>query len=376
MIIEFFYSASGARFFERLTSELERAGHEVRIINVISDQDYRATRSKLRHLWVRWLIYGWYPLKVGLYLIRTPFKPKTIRIAVTTPFYIPTLVELLSRIRQVPTICLLYDVFPDALVVAGKMHGRGFLFKILAAVTRYNIRHCSLTVYAGKHLMDYAELTYGPSKMSTILPVGSDGSAFEKQPSFIGNSDMIRILYAGTMGHMHDTETISRVLTSILPRNVEFAFHSSGVKYKQLQNCVLSRFKDDKRQVAFSGPLLDTAWRLAMEEAHIAIVTMAPGSENVIFPSKTYSALMAGQAILGICPKRSDLATLIQTYDCGWVIEPGDVKGLRSTLFDIAEDRTRVDAKRKNAYSAGHRYFDMSTVARQMIAKAEVLLNE
>jgi len=40
---------------------------------------------------------------------------------------------------------------------------------------------------------------------------------------------------------------------------------------------------------------------------------MAPGAEQVVMPSKTYSAMMAGQAVLAIAPEESDLVDLIKT---------------------------------------------------------------
>ena len=43
-----------------------------------------------------------------------------------------------------------------------------------------------------------------------------------------------------------------------------------------------------------------------MQSSQIALVTMSEGSQEVA-PSKTYSAMMAGQAILAVAPEDSDL---------------------------------------------------------------------
>jgi hypothetical protein len=53
-------------------------------------------------------------------------------------------------------------------------------------------------------------------------------------------------------------------------------------------------------------------------------------------PSKTYSAMMAGQAILAIAPEDSDLVDLIKAADCGWFVEPGDVAGLAAVIDAIS----------------------------------------
>jgi colanic acid biosynthesis glycosyl transferase WcaI len=95
----------------------------------------------------------------------------------------------------------------------------------------------------------------------------------------------------------------------------------------------------------------------------LALVTIAPGAERVVMPSKTYSALVAGQAILAICPRKSDLADLVFRHDCGWVVEPGDVAGLTRTLAWMAEKPDELWAKRRNSFEAGHRHYDTGVLA-------------
>jgi len=75
---------------------------------------------------------------------------------------------------------------------------------------------------------------------------------------------------------------------------------------------------------------------------------MAPGAEQVeqvVMPSKTYSAMMAGQAVLAIAPGESDLVDLIKTAGCGWCVEPGDVDGLAVAVEAIRSDTEGLPGK-------------------------------
>jgi glycosyltransferase involved in cell wall biosynthesis len=74
------------------------------------------------------------------------------------------------------------------------------------------------------------------------------------------------------------------------------------------------------------------------------------GSDTVVMPSKTYSAMMAGQAILAIAPEDSDLVDLIKAEDCGWWVEPGDVDGLAAVVAAIQSDAEGLLKKRERAY--------------------------
>jgi glycosyltransferase involved in cell wall biosynthesis len=119
-----------------------------------------------------------------------------------------------------------------------------------------------------------------------------------------------------------------------------------------------------------------------MLSADIGLVTMRPGAETVVMPSKTYSAMVAGQAILAVCCLNSDLADLVLEHDCGWVVVPeaagaaslvsllpgrvfSGAAGLREVLGLIASDPEQLQRKRANAYDAGHRLFSAAVVAKQ-----------
>ena len=90
-------------------------------------------------------------------------------------------------------------------------------------------------------------------------------------------------------------------------------------------------------------------------------------------PSKVYSAMAAGQAILAICPSHSDLAAVVRDHDCGWVIAPGDTSALAETLRRIAQDPASVDEKRANAYRAARQHFCMPVVTQQWIELIKAL---
>jgi hypothetical protein len=90
---------------------------------------------------------------------------------------------------------------------------------------------------------------------------------------------------------------------------------------------------DDRLQV--SEGLSNEEWIKVMQSSEIALVTMSEGAQEVVMPSKTYSAMMAGQAILAVAPEDSDLVDLIKAADCGWWVAPGDVQGFQECLSII-----------------------------------------
>jgi glycosyltransferase involved in cell wall biosynthesis len=111
------------------------------------------------------------------------------------------------------------------------------------------------------------------------------------------------------------------------------------------------------------GSFPESEWIEAMTGADVALVTMKPGAEDIVMPSKTYSAMAAGQAILAVCPRESDLADTVTKHDCGWVIEPGDVAGLRALLESLPQRAAEVLAKRHNSWNAARECYDQKVLA-------------
>lgn len=359
MMIEVYNSVSGAAFFQRLLQEWRDTGARVTTYEAISESDYRARRGAIGRLALRWRMYAGYAW-VCWRGARKQRNDSTLRVVTTNPFFAPALVRWTSRGRG-QTIHLLYDLFPEALVQAGTIEPDSWMAIRCAAITRYSLRECAATVFLGERLRTYTEAVYGTAQRAVVIPVGADGAPFRNfPPQALSPGTMPRILYSGLMGSMHDSATLVTASSGESFTGVSWAFHASGVGYTRLCQAVGVR-----PNVRWGSALPDAAWQDAMKQAQVALVTIAPGAERVVMPSKTYSALVAGQAILAICHRASDLADLVIQHDCGWVVEPGDAVGLSQVIASIAHDPVGLWAKRKNAFAAGHQHYDMAPIAAQ-----------
>jgi glycosyltransferase involved in cell wall biosynthesis len=306
---------------------------------------------------LRWRMYPGYAW-VCWQSARRGRAQSPVRVVATNPFFAPALVARAAR-EQGATINLLYDLYPEALIQTGKIAPDSWLARRCAAVTRFALRECAATVFLGERLRAFAEATHGPARRAVVIPVGADGLPFkDTPPELLPAGARPQILYSGLMGRMHDTDTLAAGWAEAETNGVTWVFHASGAGYARLRKTAGIR-----AEVTWGAALPDAAWQQAMKQAPVALVTIAPGAERVVMPSKTYSALVAGQAILAICRRASDLADLVMRHDCGWVVEPGDLAGLRHALSCMAKNPDELWAKRRNAFAAGHRCYDMGSVA-------------
>jgi len=356
-----------------LMRELQKDGVDAVQLFHVSYSDYRIPRSSFSRLWLRIRMYGVYPLVLAWHclFLRRP----TVLIVCTNTFYAPLVASLTALGRRHRVIHLVYDLYPDVLVNAGSLKDNSIGAGILDWVTRLTFRRSSNNVFLGERLLTHAQNRFGNIPNVAIIPVGADGAAFSAHPPAIRNpAEPVKILYCGNMGRMHDVQTLCELFKDEIWQpagRMQFQFHANGVGFKTLQNQSTAFNARAEVGLHFGSVLTDVEWVNKMIEADVALVTMIPGAETVVMPSKTYSALVAGQAILAVCMPDSDLAALIKKHNCGWVVTPGDAPGLKRALNEICSNPDLLLERRKNAFKAGQRCYDVKAVSR----KWKLLLN-
>lgn len=357
--ILFLSSVGSATFSDSLLAAWQKGGWMVNSCHILNESQYRSPQKTMAVFRRRWQMYGGFVWKCGrcVWACRDALKVTT-----TNPFFAPWLVNQIAGGRGA-NVNLVYDLFPDALIQAGVLRENSWLALGCAAITRSSFQNCAASVFIGEHLRRHAEAQYGPVRRGVVIPVGADGRPFRgNEPQALPGGSGKVVLYVGQLGRMHEIETVIRVLSSPIGRRFAWRFHASGAGVTHLR-----KHSSSLPNVVCEGFLDNDKWRQVMLASPIALVTIARGGEKVVMPSKTYSALVAGQAILAICVRDSDLADLVVEHDCGWVIEPGDVAGLDALLERIAESPEEVLEKRRNAYRAGQELYDMTPIAEKWI---------
>lgn len=324
--------------------------------------------SKLR---LRWAMYIRYPLMLWRAVRRA--TPGETFVAVTNPFFVPALAAMAARNSGAKVVHLVYDLYPDALVFGGGCSQGSPAARFAARTTRAAIRDCAATVYLGERLRQHAEAHYGVAPRTVVIPVGTDAAQFTGCEPAARNGGGVRCLYSGHMGLLHDWRTVAEALVAGVPDGLSVEIAADGPGAKALKDALVALASRSGGRLVFTGTRVSAEWRVAMLAADIALVTMKPGGEKVVMPSKTYSAMAAGQAILAVCPRHSDLADTVLSHDCGWVVEPGDIAGFRALLESLPARSDDVLIKRRNSYAAARKYYSMQAIGMQWVALFKTL---
>ena len=105
---------------------------------------------------------------------------------------------------------------------------------------------------------------------------------------------------------------------------------------------------------------LASVWRKLSVVADVHLVSLNPKLEGLIVPSKFYGIAAAGRPTLFIGAANGEIARLIEEFECGFTINPGDGKGLADRILQLAQDPQLCAALGARARTAFEKHWDKS----------------
>ena len=169
--------------------------------------------------------------------------------------------------------------------------------------------------------------------------------------------------YSGNLGRVHEFDTFLTAAT-LLRRPGTAAPTAPGCIFRitgsgpQLPTVVAAKSERQLDNILIGPPVprADLALSLAACQAHL--VTLKPGFESLVNPSKLTGILAAGRPVLFVGPPRSALAAFIHQEKIGAVVAPGDAPGLVAVLTRwAATDGAEAAALGRSARACYERHF-------------------
>ena len=381
-------SSVGIDYFFFLGKTIGLNGTEVEPIFLITEKDYRALAktSGLKKIYLRIQMYIFYPIYLMYKAIRSPRN--SIFIVSSNTFYAPLLTKIAVFWKKTKVIHLLYDLFPDAIEVAGSIKLNGLLSKAIGLLSKGNFKYCDGTVYLGNFLKQHAESRWGKALHHQAIHISTDLSLYDNDFPVLQNFEKIIIHYGGQLGHLHDAKSIiaciKHILESDLKDRFEFNFYVSGAQASFLEKSL------EGLPIRIIPAVPSNVWRQDIKNYHIGLVTLSPGGSTVCLPSKTYGMMAGGLSILAVCPNWSDLAILINENNAGWIVsnspymQPSSLNYLQSinevrnfdeikhdfykTLKGIVTNIETLKVRRKNAFESVRTKFNAVTLNKQWLS--------
>lgn len=363
VITQFFppdYAATG-QLIEELVRNLEKQGVDIDVFTGQPGYAFSTSkaparerkgllkikRSRVSQMWPRRIrgkaINGViFTLRSGLHLIRH-FRNRNILLLTTAPPFLPIIGYLANRYLGLSYICIVYDLYPDVAIALGVISRHHFIVKMWQNVNRLVWQKAKEIVVLSPEMKQRVaaicpeaahkiSVIHNWADPNLILPIPKPENWFAWKHNLVPK---FTVLYSGNMGRCHDMDTILQAAELLKNEPIQFVFVGGGPKRPAfirkvnqlgLNNCIFLSYVD-KQELSYSLTACD-----------LSLVTIDAGFENLVAPSKLYSALAAGRPIAAICPNSSYLKQLVTDANCGTVVQNGDSQELAKFIHKLSQD--------------------------------------
>lgn len=264
---------------------------------------------------------------------------------------------VLNKMRGVPFVYDVQDLWPDTLASTGMLSNRWILSVIGRWMNLVYKSAAEVVVLSDGFKSRIAARGVVPEKISVIPNWTSEdqlslGDVSIERASELGLSDGFNVVFAGTMGAAQALDTVLDAAALLVGNDarVRFVFIGAGIDAQRLRAEAENRQLDNvvffpRRPATEIGEILNLA------DALIVHLKKDP-LFSITIPSKTQSSLLVGKPILmGV---EGDAADLIRRSGAGLVFASEDPSSLAAAVLAMA---SWSEEERRRAGEAGRAFY-------------------
>ena len=367
---------NGAVLFSGISLDLDREGFVKNSLRVLPAPVYDR-RSRL-HRAFSWLAYSLY---VACYILFA--RRGDVFLLVSNPPILAPWVWLLTRLRKVPYAVLVYDIYPDVLIKAGVLKSDGLVARLWIAINRVAYANSRAVITIGFRMAKVIEQQIACKNDSNVhvIPLWADVDSMrplskDKNPiaaDYVPPGKTV-VVYSGNMGAGHDIGSILEA-ARLLRNDSDFFFLliGGGEWFVHAQEFAETHGLENLKVLPWQ-PV--DKFRFILPLADIALVALDEGMEDLMVPSKSFSYMAAGCALVAISNEPSELSDLLSLGSFGIRIPPRSPQLLAAAIRDIAKNKDQLRSMRLEARCVVERYHSQEMgllTFKTVLAKAGLL---
>ena len=305
-----------------------RAGHDTTLKRVTEEVTFAAAAA------------------VALAVLPSP----DVYVVVSPSFLSLAPLSMSATLRRRPWVLWLQDILPDAAVTTGLLEHR---LAIAPARVLERLAYASaarIVVISGSFRRTLLAKGVEERKLVTIYNPATRGfaAAADRRPC-----TPPRVLHLGNIGHSQGLEPVVRFFE-------QSALAARLVIVGTGERADLVRREVRTERVKLMGLVGDGELEVELSKASIGLVTQRPDVAEFNLPSRVMTLMARGIPIVAVVRPHSEIANIIRTARCGWVVDceqpAAVVDALREAIEDAPERLRRAEA----ALDFARRSFDPS----------------
>jgi putative colanic acid biosynthesis glycosyltransferase WcaI len=281
-------------------------------------------------------------------------------VAMTDPPIIGRLAIAAARRTNARFVFLCEDVFPEVAQLLDHFD-HPLIGRSLDQLNRMLLREADATVAIGERMRERLvdEKGADPARVQVIhnwadceaIRPGEKDNAFSRAHGLV---DKFVLMHSGNVGMSQNLGVLIEAASRLRDdARIVIAIVGDGALRQRLEGLVLERQLANVRFFPYQPKEL---LHESFAAADAFLVSLKPGVEGYIVPSKLYGILAAGRPYVAAVDPSCEVARLAAQYQCGVLAAPGDVDALTAAVLDLAADPMRAKQMGVNARELALRF--------------------
>lgn len=239
------------------------------------------------------------------------------------------------------------DIYPEPFAERIPYIG-GLIYKMLLPIDKWNVNHADCSVVIGRKIKEYYIKTRSvQSDKIEVVYNWQDESRFkgvESQPH-----ERLTFGYVGSVSKSAGIDMIIQAFGECNIDNARLVIAGSGTEKDSLMQLA----EPYSGRVVFMTAASSEVARI-QASADVLVLPLRKKVSLRAVPSKLAAYLFSKRPVLALVEKDSDVASIIDTAGCGWVVQPCEVDSLKRMFTRVS----RIDKNELNLM--GERGYDYS----------------
>lgn len=274
----------------------------------------------------------------GVAVLLAP-RPNVIY-ANTWPIFASGILCLVAKLRGIPVVISVQDLYPESMVVQGRIQHNNLVVRWMRWADGKIARVASHVIVISERFADiYRDDRRVPTERLSVVPNWAQDSAdppADRAISFrrIKNikDDEFVVAYGGNIGVAAGVEAAIEAMSLLTAVNgLRLVIAGDGSRLAACRE--LARGIGENRVVIHSPWLADETYSV-LQAADVLLLPTRGQQSLVSLPSKLIAYMLAGRPVIAQAIPGSDLARIIKAAGCGWVVAPDRPTALAATIKD------------------------------------------
>ncbi len=261
-----------------------------------------------------------------------------ISIVYSPPLPLALTAYVLKKIKKVPFILNVQDIFPQSAIDLGILRNR-LLIHFFEKLELFSYRKADwITVHSPSNREWIIKKGATPEKVK-IIPNCVDTDFIrpaERTNSFreeYNLGDKFIVSFVGVLGYSQDLDIVLES-ASVLKnyKDILFLIVGNGVEKVRLEN---KSYRMGNRNIRFIPMQPRERYPLILQASDISLATLREEVRTPVVPSKILSIMSAGKPVIICMDLSGDAAKIVKDSQCGYALPAGDFQGLSDAILKL-----------------------------------------